>query len=95
MSHKADILIVTVTEVESLAAIQAFEQKTGVKAIPQSIEEHVYFDLGIIDKARVFLTRSEMGSGGLGASLLTVVEGIKILSPTAVIMVGIAFGIDK
>ena len=33
-------------------------------------------------------------TGGLGASLLTVQKGISKLAPTAVIMVGIAFGIN-
>jgi nucleoside phosphorylase len=94
MLHQADVLIITVTKVESKATIQTFEQKTGVKAIAQSIGDLVYFDLGTIDNARVFLTRSEMGSSGLGASLLTVGKGIDTLSPTAVIMVGIAFGVN-
>jgi hypothetical protein len=57
MLPQADVLIITVTKVESSATIQAFEQKTGVKAIPQSIAERIYFDLGTIDNARVFLTR--------------------------------------
>jgi nucleoside phosphorylase len=94
MIYQADVLIVTVTKVETRAAMQAFEQKTGVKAIPQSIEKHIYFDLGTIGNAQVFLTQSEMGTSGLGASLLTVYKGIEMFSPTAVIMVGIAFGVN-
>jgi nucleoside phosphorylase len=95
MTHEADILIVTVTKVESTAILQAFEPILGVKAIPLSIEDRIYFDLGTINKARIFLTQSEMGSGGLGASLLTVRKGIEDLFPTAVIMVGIAFGVNE
>ena len=45
--------------------------------------------------ARVFLVQSEMGSGGLGAAQQTVQRGIAALSPSAVIMVGIAFGVDE
>jgi nucleoside phosphorylase len=95
MTHEADILIVTVTKVESTAILQAFEPILGVKATPLSIEDRIYFDLGTINKARIFLTQSEMGSGGLGASLLTVRKGIEDLFPTAVIMVGIAFGVNE
>jgi nucleoside phosphorylase len=95
MTHEADILIVTVTRVESSATIQAFELASGTRAEPRSIEDRIYFDLGTINNARVFLTQSEMGSGGLDASLLTVRKGIESLSPTAVIMVGIAFGVNE
>lgn len=94
MSNEVNILIITVTKVESSAALEAFEQATGVKAIPQLIQDLPYFDLGTINNARIFLTRSEMGSGGLGASLQTVSKGIEALSPIAVIMVGIAFGVN-
>ncbi|HEY9405116.1 MAG TPA: AAA family ATPase, partial [Pyrinomonadaceae bacterium] len=41
------------------------------------------------------MAQSEMGSGGLGASQQTVQKGINALSPSAVIMVGIAFGINS
>jgi nucleoside phosphorylase len=95
MTHEADVLIVTVTKVESHAVIQAFKQVAGHKATPQSIDYRTYFNLGTVNGARVFLTQSEMGSGGLGASLLTVGKGIEALSPAAVIMVGIAFGINE
>jgi nucleoside phosphorylase len=95
MKPEADVLIITVTRVESSATIAAFEQTSGVKAKPQSIEDRFYFNLGTIGSARVFLTQSEMGSGGLGASLMTVCKGIDALSPTAIIMVGIAFGVNE
>lgn len=95
MTHEADVLIVTVTDVESRAVIKAFELSTGHKVKPQSIDKRLYFNLGALNGARVFLTQSEMGSGGLDASLLTVRKGIEALSPAAVIMVGIAFGINE
>ena len=94
MTDEADVLIVTVTKVESRALLQSFEQTTGHEAMRQSIGDRIYFNLGIVNGARVFLTQSEMGSGGLDASLLTVRKGIEALSPTAVIMVGIAFGVN-
>lgn len=89
----ADILIVTVTKVETTAVLNAFG--VGQQATPQSIEDRVYFDLGIVNGAHIKLTRSEMGTGGLGASLQAVGKGIDALSPTAVIMVGIAFGVNE
>ena len=93
--NQADVLIVTVTEVESRAVIEVFEKFVGNKPKPKSIKDRFYFDLGVINNARVVLTQSEMGSGGLGASQQTVSKGIESLSPAAVIMVGIAFGVNE
>jgi nucleoside phosphorylase len=95
MTSEVDVLIVTVTKVESFAVMQIFEQVTGSKPKAESIDGRVYFDLNKINDARVFMTQSEMGSGGLDASLMTVYKGIDTLSPSAVIMCGIAFGINE
>ncbi len=90
---QADALIVTVTKVESNAVFQVFEEATGhaPKAVPLDL---IYHNLGIVNGARVFMVQSEMGSVGLGAAQQTVGKGIAALSPSAVIMVGIAFGVD-
>lgn len=91
----ADVLIVTVTKVESQAVIQVFREATGQAAKPVQIADRMYQDLGSVNDARVFMAQSEMGSGGVGGSLQTVQKGIAALSPSAVIMVGIAFGINS
>ncbi len=91
----ADILIVTATQVESRAVLQAFRTALGDRATPLSMDERVYFDLGTVHNARLFLTQSEMGSTGLDASLQTVRKGIETLQPAAVVMVGIAFGVNE
>jgi nucleoside phosphorylase len=41
------------------------------------------------------MVQSEMGSGGQGGSILTIQEAIDALHPAAIVMVGIAFGIDQ
>ncbi len=41
------------------------------------------------------MVQSEMGSGGPSGATLTIEEGIRLLNPSAVIMVGIAFGISE
>jgi len=95
MTDEADVLIVTVTKVESRAVIKAFEQEANHQVTQKSIADRVYFNLGTVNGARVFLTQSEMGSSGLNASSQTVGKGIEALSPLAVIMVGIAFGVNE
>jgi nucleoside phosphorylase len=95
VNSKADVLIVTVTKVESRAVMKAFQEATGKAPKPESLGERTYHNLGELNGARVFMALSEMGAGGLGASQQTVHKGILALSPSAVIMVGIAFGVDE
>ena len=92
---QVDVLIVTVTKVETRAVLQAFEQVTGHKSQTVPIGDRVYRNLGEVNGARVFLALSEMGAGGLGASQQAVRKGIEALRPGAVIMTGIAFGISE
>ena len=91
----ADVLLLTATPVESKATLQAFAAATQHQAMPQSLDGRIYFDLGTVNGARVCLTQSEMGAGGLGATLQTTHKGIAALQPAAVIMVGIAFGVNE
>lgn len=91
----ADVLIVTVTKVESKAVVEVFKEATGQSDRTIQIGDRMYHDLGTVNETRVFMVRSEMGTSSLGASQQTVQKGIAALSPAAVIMVGIAFGIDN
>ncbi len=90
----ADVLLVTVTEVEARAVLEQCQAITGQPAAPTFLDDKTYHDLGNLGGARVCMVQSEMGVGGPGGALLTVQEGIRALAPTAVIMVGIAFGLD-
>jgi len=91
---KADVLLVTVTEVETRAVLAVAERTTSRRCEPLYIRHKTYYDLGTIGGARVFLVRSEMGPGGPGGSQATVQAGIDALSPSSVVMVGIAFGVN-
>ncbi len=94
-SGNADVLIITVTRVESLAVLKAFEQATGNKAKTITIDGRVYRDMGEIQGSKIFMALSEMGAVGLGAAQQAVQKGIMALNPHAVIMVGIAFGVNE
>ena len=95
MKTQADILLVTVTKVESLAVLEAFEKHTGQKPRLEPRGDKTYHDLGTVNGARVSLVLSEMGAGGLGGAQQTVTKAIAELRPAAVVMVGIAFGMDE
>jgi nucleoside phosphorylase len=95
MNLHADVLIVTATTVESKAVVEVFQKTTGYVPKPTPVGNRVYHALGVVNGTSVFMVQSEMGSGGLGASQQTVQKGIAALSPIAVIMVGIAFGVNS
>ncbi len=91
LHHKADVLLVTVTEVEARAVLKRFP---GYKQCFLGPQAKTYYDLGVVNNARVFMVQSVgMGVSGPGGALLTVLEAQLALSPSAVIMVGIAFGL--
>ncbi|PJI37864.1 MAG: hypothetical protein CTR54_22790, partial [Rhizobium sp.] len=91
----ADVLIVTATRVESKAVLDAFAKLTGQTARIVTKNRRTYRDLGEVGGTRVFLALTEMGSSSLGASQQAVQKGIEALNPGAVILVGIAFGMDE
>lgn len=90
----ADVLLVTATNVEGQAVLRLFERELGHPCDRHFIGDKTYFELGVVSGARVFMVQTEMGTSGPGGATLTVHTGIEALSPSAVIMVGIAFGID-
>ena len=95
MNRKATVLIVTVTKVESLAVMEAFQEATGQDSKPNPFSERLYHNLGEVNGTRVFMALSEMGTVGPGASQQVVQKGITALRPSAVILVGIAFGVNE
>src|SRR5216684_9077314 len=86
----ADVLLVTATKVEATAVLHLFE-----KPQLRRIGDKTYYDLGVVNGANVFLVQTEMGTEGPGGATLTVRQAIYDLSPSAVIMVGIAFGVNR
>jgi nucleoside phosphorylase/tetratricopeptide (TPR) repeat protein len=96
MNHTpATVLLVTATEIESRAVLRAFGPVAGRTVTPRAIDGRIYFDLGAVNGTAAFLVQSEMGAGGLGAAQQTVQKGIEALAPDAVVMVGIAFGVNE
>ncbi|MDP9313260.1 MAG: NACHT domain-containing protein [Chloroflexota bacterium] len=92
--NKVDVLLVTVTDVETDAVLRIFRERISQHVTQQLfIGGKTYHDLGRIGRARTFLVQSEMGSGVRGGSLQTVEAGIQALQPGTVVMVGIAFGL--
>lgn len=89
-----DVLLVTVTDIETDAVRDTLMERHNRAFQPIFREKKTYRDLGVIGQSRTMLVRSEMGSASSGGSLQTVSRGIADLKPIAVVMLGIAFGID-
>ena len=78
---EADVLLVVVTDVELRETLRAFgyPPERVPRTHPKGLQ--IYFELDVVAGRRVFLVRSEMGSGGAGGSLFTVGDAIRDLSP--------------
>jgi nucleoside phosphorylase len=94
MSTQVDVLIVTVTEAETEAVFEAFG-RAGSTAAKVTVGGRIYHDFGIINDAHIFHALSEMGAGGVGGAQQSVLKAVASLKPSAVLMVGIAFGVDE
>src|SRR4051812_7491242 len=93
MPH-TDVLLVTVNDIET-QELRAALQRTGHHGRSQFGPINTYWMYGPITGATVAHVRCTMGSGGQGGSTLTVRDAILDLKPSAVIGVGVAFGIDE
>lgn len=85
MSQKADILLVTVTEIETQALLNRFPP------VEKHIIDQIYYDFGSIGPAHTVMVRSTRM--GPFSAIHCVERGIDHFSPRTVIMVGIAFGL--
>lgn len=92
--ERCDVLLMTATEIETNAVIDAAKALTKNEP-QQKFGERTYDVLGVIGGAHVCHVRTvQAGSDTPGGSMMTTREAIGDLAPTTIIMVGIAFGVD-
>ena len=95
LSTQSDnILIVTVTKIEAQAVLETFSQAAGKLWDRQAFGNKTYYNLGIHGQVPVYMVQSEMGIATPSGALLTVNQAIQDLHPQAVIMCGIAYGLQ-
>src|SRR5215470_73709 len=94
LNERVDVLLVTVNEIETEGLRQALEQ-AGYYGRLHFGQMNTYWIYGPRRGVTVAHVRSTMGSGGQGGSTLTVADAIRDLDPSAVIAVGVAFGVDE
>lgn len=88
-----DVLLLTVTRVET-EAVQAVLQERHQRAHTFDNRQQLYRNLGVIGGAQVMHIRSGQGSIGLDSSQIVIHQSITELQPRAIIMLGIAFGMQ-
>ena len=89
------VLIVTATKVETQAVLDIFSEAAGKNWSRTASRNLTYYNLGIHGGVPVWLVQSAMGTATRGGALLTVRQAIQDIAPQAVILCGIAFGIDS
>lgn len=92
---RADILLVTATDIERAEVLRLFKRKLGRKYVRYHQGKNTYYYLGSLKGAEIVLVQSGMGAGGARGAILTINDSIAHLTPTAVIMLGIAYGMDE
>lgn len=89
-----DCLLIVATEVEQKAVFEKV-QAIGNPFTLKVGGGRAYYDLGFVYGRRVALVKTAMGSTTVGGSTATSMQMISHLNPHFVIMVGIAFGVDR
>jgi len=89
------LLLITATDVETQGLL------AQLKPVPGSVEveviysgNHTYY-AGLFGSFGAIVVQSAMGSVGANSSTITTLRAIEIWQPSAIVMVGIAFGINK
>ncbi len=88
------VLIVTVTKVEVQAVLDVFSKAAGKRWTRRFIGSKTYYNLYTHGGVPVFMVQSGMGIATPGGALSTVRQAIQDLEPQAIIMCGIAFGLQ-
>lgn len=91
---QTDVLIFTATNVELCYALGKTLPLKGQTAILQGISGSETYFLGRFGKFNAVLTKTRMGTIGVGAATLAAEQALRIWQPRAAFMIGIAFGKD-
>jgi len=90
------ILLVTATDIETEQTHLKMEPVNGFDCIAKVFEGDLTYYFGMLGNYSVaHVQTTSMGSMARGSSIMTVTSALKLLKTNIVVMVGIAFGVDK
>lgn len=87
------ILYIVATETEFSKVITFYKEKGVV--LKHLDFDNIYWDLGMVGRSHVYLTKSGMGAKSPDGAILTISKAASELSPDYMIMIGIAFGMKE
>ncbi len=92
---KTDILLISVNEAEREGVLKYLLPVPSKDAIINIVHKKINYRIGRLGYHLVAHVESGMGSANQRGSFTTVSDAIQTIKPKLVIMVGVAFGIDK
>jgi nucleoside phosphorylase len=88
------VLLVTATTVETQALVAVAKSRLDLEPRYTSYDNYILMDFGVLRHIRIVAVQCEAGSIGPSGSTLVISEAIATQRPSAVLMGGIAFGVD-
>ncbi len=95
IASKVDVLLLTVTDPEREAVLSMMRPLPGEQEVLQGSIAQITYRFGLFGNYYVAQTESTMGSVGRAGSLATTMHAINELKPKAVLLLGIAFGVNR
>jgi nucleoside phosphorylase len=89
------ILLTVATEVERDAVIEVMCGRNRSPVGHQFHGDHTYYELGLHGGCEILLVETGMGSSGPTGALASILDAVRDIKPSAIIMVGIAFGLKQ
>lgn len=90
------VVLLTVSNTEYEAVLAAFgKAPAGVPSQYDANEDLRYWELGTVSGVRAVLVQSQQATSSVGGSQQTVEKAIRVHGPSAVIAVGIAYGLQR
>jgi len=95
MIEKCDVILVFVNDNEKKAVCDALKERHARDPVVKFGEVLTYHDFGIIGGAKVLGLQIEMGSTTPAGAAVSIFDALNEKNPQYVILVGIAFGMDR
>ncbi len=95
LAADVDVLLITVTNVETNAVLNAMKPWPEEKEILRGSPSLINYWFGQFGRYRAAHCTCTMGGGGRSGSAQTTADAINELQPKAVLLLGIAFGVDR
>lgn len=97
LQYKNDcqLLLLTATSLERDELLKSLKPLIGQDVILRTYIGRYTYYIGIFGVYPVVLVKSGMGTGRAGGAIMTTQKAIDHWSPTTIVMIGIAFGVDR